>query len=296
MEKMLKQINSDVSNAENLCEYDLLIQLEKILMLNGFPVLLGELNVLSGYAFRFLYSYDDPFIFNDSIPFIRENLSNFTNLEISFEDISTDSFSAKKLPFILYPENILVYCIKDSLVNYYRMFQEESIDIEEAVKRNAKIISIGSFYKLSRVDIFKDSIFRDLSSLMASEFKNNGVSSYEDFALDLRNAKKSFSGLSHLWFNRAAYSQWTALFGLNSYILGQFHFLDYSRQEMLKEILKSFEDAILYWKEWGRAVGKEAGISSYEQITMELRLRAANAVDRARKSMESIIKKLENIL
>jgi len=296
VEKMLKEINNTLKETENLCEYDFLIQLEKILLLNGAEILLGELNTLSGYSLRLLYDYNNPFIFNESIPFISNNLLSFLNIDLRVYDISSWDLASSKLPFILYPENILVFSISKRIVSYYRMFEEESIDIEEVIKKNIKIVTLEELPALSRTDFYKKEVFRDLSLMLVSEFKTLGISSYEDFAIDLRNEEKRFSGLSHLWFNRASYSQWTALFGLRSYILGQFYFLRHAEQEILKETINGVEDSILYWKEWGRSVGRDSSFDASDRNQMGPRLRAANSLDKSRKSMEFVVRKFEDLL
>ncbi|MGB9694588.1 MAG: hypothetical protein ACP5SB_02510 [Caldisericaceae bacterium] len=297
METILNEINTTLSNSENLCEYDFLVQLEKMLLLNGTEILLGELNMISGYASRFIYDYSNPLIFNESIPFIKENLSHLLGIKITTLNLDSFDFNSYKLPFIIYPENLLIFAIDERGVSkYHRMFEEESDDIQALVKKNLMVINFESHLTLKRADIYKKNIFEELLVMIVSDFKKFAVSSYEDFAVDLRSEKKSFLGLSHLWLNKASYSQWTALYGLRSYFLGQFHFAKRGQQEVLRETISGIEDALLYWKEWGRSIGRESNFDNTNNTQFASRLRAANAVDRARKSMESVVKKLESLL
>ncbi len=323
MEKSITQNSETIKGTDKLCEYDFLVQLEKILMLNNTPILLSELNVFSGYALRFVYSYESPEIYNNSLSYIAKNLSDFLGIELNIEDVSEDigfylERINKGIPMIFYPENILVYAFKEDRFTYHRMFFEEEGNPEEIINRNSKVVILLNNPAFPRKDLYQSELFMKIISLLlnnynplkrsadyrrvsllkkGAEYKgiSAGFAAYEDFAMDLRNSQKDFSS-SKLWLNQASYAQWTAIYGVNSYFLGYYYFINHGEQEMFRRMLKGADDAILYWKEFGRTVGRESFNPPNKEIPIEQRRHAANAVDKAKESIEYMVREAENML
>ncbi|MCX6087682.1 MAG: hypothetical protein NTV78_00665 [Caldiserica bacterium] len=122
MLERLEEISNSLRGSERLCEYDFLVQLFKILSFYNFPILLPELNVMSGFSLRFLYSFGFPNACNEDLDYIKDNLWRYIGLRISvFESVDLREFIIDKvkngIPLILIPKTSLF--IKLILIIYF---------------------------------------------------------------------------------------------------------------------------------------------------------------------------------
>jgi len=296
----LEKILQDTYKRQVKCEYDFLLQLYRILKYMDFPILLTELNALSGYSERFLYRFDFPEIYNSDINYLRKNLKEFVGIEISVNEFPSASEAEKIIryaiknnnPLILYPENLLIYGTKKDEA----IFSESSLvrekKITDIIKVNNTYIFLNNISSKKRNDFYNLDIFKVLVDKTVKNFYagkiiindidvEEGKRAYNSYIFQLRDSKYSFT-FENPWFSYAIYPQWTAVSGFVTYLLGIHHFLDRKTQGKLVWIIKRFEDYLLYWREWERVVGRNAKIATIE-TSMQERNRAANAVKRAEK-------------
>jgi len=312
MFERLEQISNSLRGNERLCEYDLLIQLYKILALYNFPVLLPELNVLSGFSLRFLYHFDFQNAYNEDLDYIKYNLACNLGLKISiFENIDLKEFVIDKInhgiPLILHPENLLVYKTDFNNLFFFRALFMESSLIEDVIERNRRVIVVDEIPLLKREEIYSMERFLYVSrhlyenfyekDIMIKRFKVfKGENAYIEFIKDLRDESKQFNGGYRDWFSIPSYAQWTSIYGLLSYFLGVYHFLDRKTQEKGVKIIKGLEDAITYWKEWGRIVGRESHIPYSRLIPYSARRSSANSLEKALKSFKFVVDAFQHIM
>ncbi len=312
MPERLEEISNSMRETERLCEYDFLIQTSKMLNYIDIPLLLQEVNVLSGYSLRFLYRYDFPEVYNADIDFILKNLKKNVGADFKVFDLHRESdslvmvknFIEKGLPVLIYPENLLLYQLEEKKVRFFRLFFIESEDIDEIITRNTKAITILEPHALSRDEVYRKDTYKviidnfvelfyrgteEINSTMVYE----GREAYSKFIEDLRNDERSFEEKSKMWFSVAPYAQWTSLNGLLTYFLGVFHFLEKQKQKIGLGIIRSFDDTITNWKDWGRFVGRDAHMSHGKTVSMEARRNAANSLERALKILEDIALKIK---
>ncbi len=271
------------------CRYDFLIELYALLKLSGAKILLSELNALSGYSLRFVYSADGFHLHNKSISYIAENLKKFPGLEL----VSVPNNEFGDPPFIVYPENLLIFDIKGDKVSFYRHVFYEEDSIRNVLKNGTVIFKVKQMLPLERKSLYSKEKFADFADLMEKEFfggyaelngktVSSGKNAYERFINDLRDQSVSF-------INENApeevpffllYPQWTAINGTVAYLLGVHHFLNKKAQKEMQNAVRHFEDALLFWREWDRAIGSP--LSPMSVVPMKNRRRAANAVEKAK--------------
>jgi len=312
MLERLEEISNSLRGSERLCEYNLLIQLYKILALYNLPILLPELNVLSGFSLRFLYRFDFLNSYNEDLDYIKDNLWRYIGLRISvFESVDLREFIIDKvkngIPLILHPENLLVYKIDSNNLFFFRALFMESSSLENVIKGNRRAIIIEEVPELKREEVYDIKKFPNLSRHLYENFyKKNiainglrtfvGEDAYIEFIKDLRDESKQFNGNSKEWFSIPSYAQWTSLYGLLSYFLGIYHFLDRKAQKEGMKIIKGLEDVIIYWREWGRIVGRESHIPYARIIPYTARRSSANSLDKALKSLKFVVNTFQNII
>ncbi len=290
------------------CEYDFLLYLYAILKSEGFPVLLTELNAMSGYSLRFLYDYKIPFVFNGSIDYIKSNIKIFLGVDIIVDRLRAAADLPKE-PFILYPQNLLIAKVEKGRALFYRSVFCEEKDIEELLAKNSFVVTVDYAKIPDRKGFYGRENFLRFVNLMKKEFLNleteimrNNVSSgkmaYKEFAGNLRNQEFSFSmedGTVHPYLSSAVYPQWTALNGNVSYLLGIHHFLNEKAQKEMIRAVKHFEDVLLFWRQWERNVGRKAFIPPTKTIPLKNRRRAANALDKASDAYARGLESLQHV-
>jgi hypothetical protein len=302
----VERIFSELREKGIKCEYDLLMHIYVILKLQNFPVLITELNALSGYSARFLYDYENPLLYNESVEYIANNLKNFLGINVRIADKDEQPFS---YPFEIYPENLLVAKVKQGNVFFYRnVFVEES-NLDELLDKNLHLIHIRFSKIPERKKFYNISNFIKFTEIMESEFLaqdvvlhgrkiSSGKAAYEKFVRDLRNSAISFStegGASHPYLSYAIYPQWTAINGSISYLLGIHHFLNKKAQKEMNFAIHSMEEVLLFWREWERNVGRKAFLPPGKPISMRNRRRAANALEKAVKTYYNGIEYLKRV-
>jgi len=312
MFEKLEEISNSLRGSERLCEYDFLVQLFKILSFYNFPILLPELNIMSGFSLRFLYSFDFQNAYNEDLNYLKCNLFNNIRLNLSIvENVDLKNLIIEKLnkgiPLILHPENLLVYKIDSNNLFFFRALFMESSLLENVFKGNRRAIIIEEVPELKREEVYDIKKFPNLSRHLYENFyKKNitikglrtfvGEDAYIEFIKDLRDESKQFNGNSKEWFSIPSYAQWTSLYGLLSYFLGIYHFLDRKAQKEGMKIIKGLEDVIIYWREWGRIVGRESHIPYARIIPYTARRSSANSLDKALKSLKFVVNTFQNII
>ncbi|GEM_PF-2313976 len=271
------------------CRYDFLIELYALLKLNGAKILLSELNALSGYSLRFVYSTDGFHLHNKSISYIAENLKTFLGLELV--SVSNNEFGNP--PFIVYPENLLIFDIKEDKASFYRNVFYEEDNIRSVLKNGAVVFKVKQMLPFDRKLLYNKEKFANFADLMEKEFFKeyaevgeetvpSGKNAYERFINDLRDQSVSFvneNAPEEVPFF-SLYPQWTAINGTLAYLLGVHHFLNKKAQKEMQNAVRHFEDALLFWREWERAIGSP--LSPMSVVPMKNRRRAANAVEKAK--------------
>jgi hypothetical protein len=312
MLERLEEISNSIRGNERLCEYSLLAQFYKILSFYGFPVLIQELNVMSGFSLRFLYQFDFQNAYNEDLNFMRDNLLNNIGVELSIvestnlEEFVTDRIR-KGIPLILHPENILVYKVEPEGFYFFRNFFIESASLNEIMAKNNKAILIKKPESFKRENIYDVKMFIDIFKQLSKNFNGEsliingrevfqGEKAYVEFIRDLRDEKKEFNGIHREWFNIPAYEQWTSVYGLISYFLGVYHFLDRKKQKEGIKIIRNLEDLSMYWREWGRIVGRGSNIPYSRIVPYTARRSSANSLEKGLKALRFVVNGFLNII
>lgn len=132
-----------------------------------------------------------------------------------------------------------------------------------------------------------------------------GLAGYTAYARDLRDPsidfmKKDDDGEQRRisWFCFALYSQWTQLYALKTYLNDTVESMDKGKREPVRSAVKYLNDAFEHWLEWERLIGRHPDRELYEKRIrdIEVRKKAADAVDAARESIEKVVQELGNIL
>jgi hypothetical protein len=312
MLEKIEEISNSLRETDRLCEYDFLIQLYKILSLYNFPILLPELNVMSGFSLRFLYSLDFQNAYNEDLDYLKGNLLQNINLNLSlYEEVDLKDLTIDKLkkgfPLILHPENLLAYKVDNNNLFFFRALFMESLPLEEVISKNKRAIVVETIPNFKREEIYDINKFSNIANKLFDNFFKKeltingsqtfiGESAYLNFINDLRDEGKQFDGMRRDWFFIPSYAQWTSLYGLLSYFLGIYHFLDIKTQKEGMKIIKSLEDAILYWKDWGRLLGRDAHLPPARPIPINFRRIGANMLEKALKYLKFAINNMKYII
>jgi len=304
---MKEKINSFIEELKSRgikSSYELIIEMAAVLNANNIRILISELNALSGYSTRFLYDYDFPQIYNCSLDFIVSNLKEFAGIEFSVSE--ERDFGSP--PFIIYPQNLLVYEANDATLSAYNGVFARSVSINEL--NDFKVIRFLNT-QFDRKSIYSKKALLQFAHLLKEEFYTekrsvcnrsvfSGKRALREFIEALRDPAISFynkdKGLHSLWFSSAVYPQWSALNGTIVYLLGLHHFLERKIQDEMSRAIRHFEDALMFWKEFDRLVGIKAFIPDSKPVPMLNRRRAANALLKVISSYEHGIEKLFFIL
>ena len=286
------------------CGYELIIEMAAILNANNTRVLVSELNALSGYSTRFLYNYDFPQVYNCSVNFIISNLKKFAGIEFSVSEEN----DLNNPPFIVYPQNLLVYDVSGVTLSAYKGVFARSAKADELA--DFKIIRLLNT-EFDRKSIYSKKALVQFAELLKKEFYTerqtvcghtvfSGKKAIREFAEALRDPVVSFltenRNTHSLWLGSAVYSQLSALNGTIIYLLGLHHFLERKVPDEMPKAIKHFEDALMFWKEFDRLIGRKALIPESKPISMLNRRRAANALLKVISSYERGIEKLFFVL
>lgn len=286
------------------CGYELIIEMAAVLNANNTRVLVSELNALSGYSTRFLYNYDFPEVYNCSVNFIVSNLKKFAGVEFSVSEEN----NLNNPPFIIYPQNLLVYDVSGATLNACKGVFTRSVKAGKL--KNFKVIRLLNT-EFNRKSIYSKKALVQFAELLKKEFYTerqtvcghtvfSGKKAIREFAEALRDPAVSFltenRNTHSLWLGSAVYSQWSALNGTIVYLLGLHHFLERKVQDEMSKAIRHFEDALMFWKEFDRLVGRKALVPESKPIPMLNRRRAANALLKVISSYERGIEKLLFVL
>ena len=278
--------------------YDLLIAIEKILMHSNINILLSELQVFSGVALRFLYRYDFPLAFND-IEFVSYNLQNFLDFDLKIDSI--EKIPDINPPFVIFPENALVIEKNGSTLKMehnFERYSKETTSIDKASKiayferirdvERSELYDLKKFHTIIR--IFKENFFKTSINVKEKEV-SVGKAAFIMFMDDLKNEERLFSNTAQLNLTYSIPAQLSALFGLNAYILGIYHFLDRKEQDIMNEGLASLNDAIMFYGEFERILR-----GNNMQLKINVRRQLFNSLKRFSASLEHFVYTIERFI
>ena len=278
--------------------YDLLIAIEKILMHSNINILLSELQVFSGVALRFLYRYDFPLAFND-IEFVSYNLQNFLDFDLRIDSI--EKIPDINPPFVIFPENALVIEKNGSTLKMehnFERYSKETTSIDKAIKiayferirdvERSELYDLKKFHTIIR--IFKENFFKTSINVKEKEV-SVGKAAFIMFMDDLKNEERLFSNTAQLNLTYSIPAQLSALFGLNAYILGIYHFLDRKEQDIMNEGLASLNDAIMFYGEFERILR-----GNNMQLKINVRRQLFNSLKRFSASLEHFVYTIERFI
>lgn len=278
--------------------YDLLIAIEKILMHSNINILLSELQVFSGVALRFLYRYDFPLAFND-IEFVSYNLQNFLDFDLRIDSI--EKIPDINPPFVIFPENALVIEKNGSTLKMehnFERYSKETTSIDKASKiayferirdvERSELYDLKKFHTIIR--IFKENFFKKSINVKEKEV-SVGKAAFIMFMDDLKNEERLFSNTAQLNLTYSIPAQLSALFGLNAYILGIYHFLDRKEQDIMNEGLASLNDAIMFYGEFERILR-----GNNMQLKINVRRQLFNSLKRFSASLEHFVYTIERFI
>ncbi len=301
---VLRSSLNTLKEGEDICEYDFLIALFLYLRAKGSPVLLTELNVMSGYALRFLYAYDKPNIYNESIEYIKENLNKSLEIRIELlslpEEKETIIEALKENMIIFYPENILLRKSLNGKMEAFKSFFEEDPDLDKLLYSNSLGVKITSTGITDRKKLYSLELFKAIVRLLVSNFNEkeiyidgksvySGSSAMDHLIFDLKDPEKDFLHENSAWLNKSLYSQFTSIYGLHAYLLGIYHFLNFKTQDEAVSIIRAIEDSFIFFKEFGRQIGRESFYLPSKTFPMEIRRRASNVLEKSFKSLSKAV-------
>ncbi len=291
-------ILANLREINRIPSYDLLIAIEKILMHSNINILLSELQVFSGVALRFLYRYDFPLAFND-IEFVSYNLQNFLDFDLRIDSI--EKIPDINPPFVIFPENALVIEKNGSTLKMehnFERYSKETTSIDKASKiayferirdvERSELYDLKKFHTIIR--IFKENFFKTSINVKEKEV-SVGKAAFIMFMDDLKNEERLFSNTAQLNLTYSIPAQLSALFGLNAYILGIYHFLDRKEQDIMNEGLASLNDAIMFYGEFERILR-----GNNMQLKINVRRQLFNSLKRFSASLEHFVYTIERFI
>lgn len=283
IEKVLERLK----NTENIPESDFVISLEKIVLLKDIELLIQELSVFSGLSLKFVYSKEFPFFYLD-IEEIKKHLKDYLNFEL----IEIKNFDEVSDPILLIPSNLLI--IKDkSVIIVEKRF--ERLNFSYDLLNNEKLF-ILKVQPVDRKKLYSKEIFLKVKD----EFLNNyfkekisfngfeiffGRLAIETIIADLSKNSNDFK-LTNNHF-KAFSEQMSLLYGLYSYTLGAYHFLNRENQELLFPGLNAFSDALMFFREFERLT--RLFVEGKENLSDTLKRRASNSLRRLLASFDRFV-------
>lgn len=286
--------------SDKRCEYDFLIALFLMMRLNSSQILLSELNVLSGFSLRFLYNYEHPEVYNMQLEYLTKNLKHFLNAKLSLIPISSRESFFEVLDnykmLILYPYNTLfvkegsiIKKIQSYFADEFSFENSENIEGTGVVLIDPGLKERDYFYSK---EVYEGALKIALANFLQESISLGNVSVYigkkafEEFSNDLKDEEKDFQGNSRAWLGNSSQFQWSSLYGLSSYFLGVYHFLKMEVQEKANGIIRGFEDAVIFLREFNRVAGRDSYTPESKVASMEQRRRASNSLEKAQKSLQ----------
>ncbi|MGC8978240.1 hypothetical protein [Caldisericum sp.] len=286
-----------LKNTENLPTYDLLIALEKIILKNDIEILIHELAVFLGLSLRFVYSYENPSIYED-FSYFAFNLKKYLNFQLNF--LNVDAIKDVELPFVLSPGNCLVIERTEDTLICEHGFDRFKLSVG-GFDENVRILKLN-VSKIERKDLYQQSIFRDIAYEIHHNYYDGnkdslnyfvGKNAFKMFIKDLGDNSKTFHDMSSLILTETIQNQMTALYGLKVYLLGIYHFLSKDEQKILFEGIEALGDSIMFFREFER-ISKDALMRN--MFNSEIRRRCVNSLKRMVASFEHFVYILEKFI
>ncbi|BAL81413.1 hypothetical protein [Caldisericum exile] len=291
------KILEKLKNTENLPTYDLLFALEKSILKEDVEILIHELAVFSGLSLRFIYSYENPLIYED-LPYFAFNLKKYLNFELNFFDIGT--IEDVEPPFILIPQNCLAIERMNGTLLCEHVFDRYEFPLHELQSEN-RIAKLNPF-RIERFILYERSKFKDIVYEIHKNYYERpqkltnyylGKNAFQMFISDLEDESKSFVLENNHILTRTIPDQLTALYGLKVYLLGVYHFLKKDEQKVLFEGIDALSDAIMFFREFER-VSKDALLRN--SFLSETRRRCINSFKRFVASYDHFVYILEKFI
>lgn len=294
------EILSQLKTVQNLEESNFLIALEKLILLKNIPILIHELSVFSGLSLNFIYNSENPFVFLN-LASIKTNLKDHLQFELKEIEFTSEN----NTPFITFPEGLLVI---QNLTNTFLVekgLERFEYTTEDILKNNTKFLILETT-QVERKDLYTKDKFKKIKE----EFINNftlaisntnhyeGLTGLMEFIKDFSN----FNGDKLTNITESFIEQFSFYYGIYTYTLGMYYFLDRITQNLLNTGISALSDALMYYREFTRLIkvrqGNKPFLGQQKKIDENTRRRALNSLKRLFASFEefvNIIKKIKGV-
>ncbi|MEF3244410.1 MAG: hypothetical protein K6343_00275 [Caldisericaceae bacterium] len=294
------EILTQLKTVQNLEESNLLIALEKLILLKNIPILIHELSVFSGLSLNFIYNSENPFVFLN-LASIKTNLKDHLQFELKEIEFTSEN----NTPFITFPEGLLVI---QNLTNTFLVekgLERFEYTTEDILKNNTKFLILETT-QVERKDLYTKDKFKKIKE----EFINNftlaisntnhyeGLTGLMEFIKDFSN----FNGDKLTNITESFIEQFSFYYGIYTYTLGMYYFLDRITQNLLNTGISALSDALMYYREFTRLIkvrqGNKPFLGQQKKIDENTRRRALNSLKRLFASFEefvNIIKKIKGV-
>jgi len=180
----------------------------------------------------------------------------------------------------------------------FERYSKETTSIDKASKiayferirdvERSELYDLKKFHTIIR--IFKENFFKTSINVKEKEV-SVGKAAFIMFMDDLKNEERLFSNTAQLNLTYSIPAQLSALFGLNAYILGIYHFLDRKEQDIMNEGLASLNDAIMFYGEFERILR-----GNNMQLKINVRRQLFNSLKRFSASLEHFVYTIERFI
>lgn len=294
------EILTQLKTAQNLEESNFLIALEKLILLKSIPILIHELSVFSGLSLNFIYNSENPFVFLN-LASIKTNLKDHLQFELKEIEFTSEN----NTPFITFPEGLLVI---QNLTNTFLVekgLERFEYTTEDILKNNTKFLILETT-QVERKDLYTKDKFKKIKE----EFINNftlaisntnhyeGLTGLMEFIKDFSN----FNGDKLTNITESFIEQFSFYYGIYTYTLGMYYFLDRITQNLLNTGISALSDALMYYREFTRLIKvrqeNKPFLGQQKKIDENTRRRALNSLKRLFASFEefvNIIKKIKEL-
>lgn len=294
-------ILSQLKTVQNLEENNFLIALEKLILSKDIPILIHELSVFSGLSLNFIYNSENPFVFLN-LESIKTHLKDHLQFELKEIEFTNEINE----PFITFPEGLLVIQKLTNTFLVEKGLERFEYTKEDILKDNTKFLILETtqverkdLYTKEKIKKIKEEFINNFSPTTSNTNNYEGLVGLMEFINDFSN----FYGDKLIKIVEAFIEQFSFYYGIYTYTLGMYHFLDRNTQNLLNTGISALSDALMYYREFTRLIkvkkeDKTLFESNQKIIDENTRRRALNSLKRLFASFEkfvNIVKKIQEV-
>ncbi len=291
------EILSQLKTVQNLEESNFLIALEKLILSKDIPILIHELSVFSGLSLNFIYNSENPFIFLN-----LESIKTHLKDHLKFELKETEFTSENNIPFITFPEGLLVIQKLTNTFLVEKGLERFEYKKEDILKDNTKFLILETaqverkdLYTKEKIKKIKEEFINNFTTVTSNTNNYEGLVGLMEFINDFSN----FNGDRLTNIAESFIEQFSFYYGIYTYTLGMFYFLDRTAQNLLNTGISTLSDALMYYREFTRLIkagqGNKPFLGQQKKIDENTRRRALNSLKRLFASFEEFVNIVKEI-